>query len=244
MMNGPRSLRPRGGLRIPADRRRSGSGMGVSNSRTQASLWSTVCGYHEADLPKQRESACRMPAYRRFADPKAVRKASGCSTMALKHGEITEQILQSFYKVYHVLGHGFLEKVYENSLAVELRERGLSVQQQAPIRVLYKGRPVGEYFADLLVEETVIVEIKAAQALTNEHFAQLINYLKATGIEVGLLLNFGPRPEVRSKVFETAKEKESGEEARRGDPRASVRVRSPREIQDLGGEDGTDNADR
>ncbi len=164
--------------------------------------------------------------------------------MALKHGEITEQILQSFYKVYHVLGHGFLEKVYENSLAVELRERGLSVQQQAPIRVLYKGRPVGEYFADLLVEETVIVEIKAAQALTNEHFAQLINYLKATGIEVGLLLNFGPRPEVRSKVFETAKEKESGEEARRGDPRASVRVRSPREIQDLGGEDGTDNADR
>ncbi|MBC7093952.1 GxxExxY protein [Candidatus Bipolaricaulota bacterium] len=164
--------------------------------------------------------------------------------MALKHREITEQILQAFYKVYHVLGHGFLEKVYENSLAVELRERGLAVQQQAPIRVLYNEHPVGEYFADLVVEGSVIVEIKAAQALTDEHFAQLINYLKATGIEVGLLLNFGPKPEVKRKVFETAKKKASGEETRRGDPRTTVRVRSPRAIQDSGGEDGADNTDR
>ncbi len=164
------------------------------------------------------------------------------STMALKHREITEQIIQSFYRVYHVLGHGFLEKVYENSMAVELRERGLSVQQQAPIRVLYDGHIVGEYFADLLVDGSVIVEIKAAQNLTDEHFAQIINYLKATGIEVGLLLNFGPKPEVRRKVFETAKEKASGEEARRGDPRTAVRVRSPRAIQDSEGQDGADNA--
>jgi GxxExxY protein len=164
--------------------------------------------------------------------------------MALKHREITEQILQAFYKVYHVLGHGFLEKVYENSLAVELRERGLAVQQQAPIRVLYNGHPVGEYFADLLVEGGVIAEIKAAQALTDEHFAQLINCLKATGIEVGLLLNFGPKPEVKRKVFETAEKKASGEEARRGDPRTTVRVRSPRAVQDPGGEDGADDTDR
>ncbi|HAZ30493.1 TPA: GxxExxY protein [Candidatus Acetothermia bacterium] len=162
--------------------------------------------------------------------------------MELKHREITEQVVQAFYKVYQLLGHGFLEKVYENSLAIELRGRGLSVQQQAPISVLYDAQVVGEYFADLLVEGCVIVEIKAAQALTDEHFAQLINYLKATGTEVGLLLNFGPKPEIRRKVFETAKKKASGEEALRGDPRTAVRVRSPRAIRDSEGQDGADNA--
>jgi hypothetical protein len=107
--------------------------------------------------------------------------------------------------------------------------------------VLYNGHAVGEHFTDLLVGGSVIVEIKATEALADEHFAQLINYLKATGIEVGLILNFGPKPEVRRKVFEMA-EKRAGEQGCRGDPRASVRVRSPRAIQDSEGQDGADNA--
>jgi GxxExxY protein len=125
----------------------------------------------------------------------------------LKHGDITERIVQAFYHVYNVLGYGFLEKVYENALAIELRKRGLGVRQQAPIRVYYEGQQVGEYFADLLVEECVIVELKAAEALADEHHAQLLNYLKATDIEVGLLINFGPKPEVKRKIFETARKR-------------------------------------
>jgi GxxExxY protein len=123
----------------------------------------------------------------------------------LKHGDITERIVQAFYRVYNVLGHGFLEKVYENALSVELRKRGLRVQQQAPIKVYYEGEEVGDYFADLLVEDCVIVELKAAEALADEHHAQLINYLKATTIEVGLLVNFGPKPELKRKIFEEAR---------------------------------------
>jgi GxxExxY protein len=103
------------------------------------------------------------------------------------------------------LGHGFLEKVYENALVIELRRRGLKVSQQAVIKVRYAGQVVGDYYADLLVEDCIIVELKAAESLGDEHFAQLLNYLKATGIEVGLLLNFGSKPEVKRKVFETAK---------------------------------------
>ena len=123
-----------------------------------------------------------------------------------KYSDITEQIIKAFYKVYNTLGHGFLEKVYENALAIELRQQGLSVVQQAPIKVHYNGRLVGEYYADLLVEGKVIVELKTAEALTDEHHAQLLNYLKATEIEVGLILNFGPsEPEVRRKIFETAR---------------------------------------
>jgi GxxExxY protein len=122
----------------------------------------------------------------------------------LKHGDVTERIVQAFYKVYNVLGHGFLEKVYENAMAIELRKHGLLVDQQAPIKVYYEGEAVGDYYADLLVAGCVIVELKAGEALANEHHAQLINYLKATGIEVGLLVNFGPKPELKRKVFETA----------------------------------------
>lgn len=124
-----------------------------------------------------------------------------------KHGELTGQIIEAFYVVYGRLGHGFLEKVYENALALELRERGLRVKQQTPISVLYNGVVVGEYFADLLVEGCVIVEIKAVEKLCEEHLAQLLNYLKATEIEVGLLLNFGPKPETKRKIFETARHK-------------------------------------
>jgi GxxExxY protein len=121
--------------------------------------------------------------------------------LLLKYEEIKEGIVQSYFAVYNALGHGFLERVYENALAIELRERGLKVQQQAPIPVPYKSQLIGEYYPDLLVEECVIVELKAAESLRNEHFAQLVNYLRATHTEVGLLLNFGPKPEVRRKLF-------------------------------------------
>jgi len=94
------------------------------------------------------------------------------------------------FEVNKVLGYGFLEKVYEKALMIELSSRGLSVVNQVPLKVSYKEQVVGEYFADLLVEDRVIVEIKAVANLLNEHKAQLLNYLKATGIEVGLLVNF------------------------------------------------------
>src|SRR5262245_38227497 len=125
----------------------------------------------------------------------------------LKHGDVTERIVQAFYHVHNKLGHGFLEKVYENALGIELRRRGLDARQQFRIQVMYDGEPVGDYFADLFVQGCVIVELKAADALVDEHHAQLINYLKATEVEVGLLLNFGPKPDVKRKVFETARSK-------------------------------------
>ena len=122
--------------------------------------------------------------------------------MLVKHEELTEQIIKGFYTVYRALGYGFLEKVYENSLAIELRKMKLAVVQQAEIKVHYAGVVVGEYYADLLVADAVIVEIKAVRALLKEHEAQLLNYLKATPYEVGLLLNFGPKPEIKRKVYD------------------------------------------
>jgi GxxExxY protein len=128
--------------------------------------------------------------------------ASRQSPLPYKHSEITEKIIAAFYTVYNTLGYGFLEKVYENSLAIELRRMGLTVSQQPPIKVLYIGEIVGEYFADLVINDSVIVELKAMKALGDEHEAQLLNYLKATQYEVGLLLNFGPKPEVKRRSFE------------------------------------------
>jgi len=104
--------------------------------------------------------------------------------------DITYQIRGAVFEVNRVLGHGFLEKVYEKALMIELKNRGLSVGNQVPLKVNYKEEIVGEYFADLLVEGRVIVEIKAVRHLLKEHQAQLLNYLKATGIQVGLLVNF------------------------------------------------------
>jgi GxxExxY protein len=125
------------------------------------------------------------------------------SHLDLKHSDITSKILHAFFKrVYQDLGYGFLEKVYENAMALELQQMGLDVRQQARINVHYAGRVVGEYFADLLVEDAVIFEIKAARQTLKEHEAQLLNYLRATPYEVGLLLNFGPRPDFRRKVFD------------------------------------------
>jgi GxxExxY protein len=117
------------------------------------------------------------------------------------HSDLTELIIKSFYTVYNVLGYGFLEKVYENSLKLELIKCGLSVESQKNLKVTYLGHEVGDYYADLLVNDLVIVELKAAEALCEEHEAQLINYLKATDKEVGLLLNFGKHPEFKRKIF-------------------------------------------
>ncbi len=119
-----------------------------------------------------------------------------------KHSDITDLIINAFYKVHRKLGYGFSEKVYENSLAIELRKAGLQVAQQAEIEVFYDGATVGTYFADVIVNGVVMLELKAAKQLADEHEAQLLNYLKATQIEVGLLLNFGPTAELKRKVFD------------------------------------------
>ncbi|MBJ7879747.1 GxxExxY protein [Gelidibacter salicanalis] len=118
-----------------------------------------------------------------------------------KHSETTDLILKCFYTVYNQLGYGFLEKVYEKAMFIELRSLGLSVERQKQINVLYKQQIVGEYYADLIVSEAVIIEIKAAESLCEAHEFQLINYLKATEIEVGLLLNFGKTPQIKRKIF-------------------------------------------
>ena len=125
--------------------------------------------------------------------------------MGLKHADITELIIQAFYTVYNTLGYGFLEKVYVNALAIELRRLGLEVVQEMRIAVYYGGEMIGEYFADLVVAGVVIVEVKAAKALLEEHEAQLLNYLKATPYEVGLVLNFGPKPEFKRKAFDNSR---------------------------------------
>ena len=119
-----------------------------------------------------------------------------------KHKDLTEKIIKIFYKVYNKLGYGFLEKVYENAMVIELNKDGIPVIPQSPIKVLYDDEVIGEYFADLLVAEKVTVEIKAAKNLIVDHEAQLLNYLKATDIEVGLLLNFGPNPQIKRKAFD------------------------------------------
>lgn len=118
-----------------------------------------------------------------------------------KHSDITDKIIKCFYKVYNTLGYGFLEKVYENAMFLELKNLDLFVEKQKQIIVYYENEKVGEYFADLIVSESVIIELKAAESLCEEHEFQLINYLKATEIEVGLLLNFGKYPELKRKVF-------------------------------------------
>ncbi len=115
------------------------------------------------------------------------------------HGETTEAVLGEFFRVYNTLGYGFLEKVYENALAHALRQTELQVETQFPISVYFDGQVVGEYFADILVNRSVIIEIKTADKLIEAHEAQLLNYLKATEIEVGLLLNFGPTPDSNAK---------------------------------------------
>jgi len=118
-----------------------------------------------------------------------------------KHSEITGKILKAFFKVYNILGYGFLEKVYENAMLIELRKTGLRCSNQLPIQVFYDDQVVGDYTADILVEELVIVELKAIEKLAPIHETILVNYLKGTELEVGLLLNFGPKPEYKRRVL-------------------------------------------
>ena len=111
----------------------------------------------------------------------------------MKQEGLTYKIRGAIFEVNHVLGHGFLEKIYENALLIELKSRGLKADKQVPIKVSYKDNLVGEYFADIFVENQVIIELKTVEKLTNNHEAQLLNYLKATGIKVGILVNFKQR---------------------------------------------------
>jgi len=119
-----------------------------------------------------------------------------------KHNELTEKIIEAFYCVYNKLGFGFLENVYQNALCFELQKRAFDVEPQKNIDVYYETQVVGKYKADLIVNDLIVLELKAVDCLSPEHELQLINYLKATDKEVGLLLNFGVKPEVRRKAFD------------------------------------------
>jgi GxxExxY protein len=124
-----------------------------------------------------------------------------------RHQELTQKIIKAAHNVHNELGHGFLERVYHNAMVLELRKMGLDVASEKPISVYYDGQTIGEYFADIVVADKVILEIKAVQAVNPAHEAQLVNYLKATSIDVGLLLNFGGSLEVKRKIFKTARQR-------------------------------------
>ena len=117
------------------------------------------------------------------------------------HSDLSDKILKAFFKVYNNLGFGFLEKVYENAMMIELDKMELDCEQQQHINVYYDNQKVGDYFADIIVEDKIIIELKAAETLIDRHEAQLVNYLRATEIEVGLLLNFGKKPQHKRRVL-------------------------------------------
>jgi GxxExxY protein len=121
--------------------------------------------------------------------------------MEYLHSDITSEVLSAFYDVYNELGYGFLEKVYQNALFNELTQRGIHCQKEYPISVYYKGICVGDYYADIMIENKIILELKAVKSILPEHLAQLNNYLRATDAEVGLLLNFGLEPQKKRIVF-------------------------------------------
>lgn len=133
-----------------------------------------------------------------------------------KHKDITDKIIRVFYEVYNELGHGFIESVYERSLEIALNSLDLKVCRQIQIPVWFRGKPVGDFTADMLIENSVLLELKAARALDTSHQAQLLNYLRATEIEVGLLLNFGLKPEFKRLIFDNPRK------AIRGNPRISL----------------------
>src|SRR6476661_9909430 len=120
----------------------------------------------------------------------------------LKHKELTRKIIGVFYEVYNELGHGFLESVYQDSMVIALNARGVHACTPIDIPVWFRGTKVGKFEGDVLVENSVLLELKAARALDSAHEAQLLNYLRATDIEVGLLLNFGLRPEFKRLLFD------------------------------------------
>ncbi|HSW11762.1 MAG TPA: GxxExxY protein [Solimonas sp.] len=119
----------------------------------------------------------------------------------LVHREITEKVIKAFFDVHRELGHGFLESIYENALALVLQSEGLLVERQKPVTVSFRGQEIGEFRLDLVVGGFVVVEVKAVSTLNKAHEAQLLNYLKATGLHVGLVLNFGPKAEFSRRVL-------------------------------------------
>lgn len=133
------------------------------------------------------------------------------SADSLKHAALTEKIIKVFYQVYNELGFGFLESVCENALAIGLIEAGIRVGQQVRIPVYFRGQQVGDFRCDLMVEDKVILEIKAVKAIIPEHHAQALNYLRATEVEVALILNFGEKPDFKRLVFENARKKLPGD---------------------------------
>ena len=133
------------------------------------------------------------------------------SQECLRHAQVTHGIIGAFYDVYNDLGPGFLESVYERAMKIALEERGLRVNRQCPIEVRYRGYPVGHFRADLVVEATVLVELKASDRIHPRHVAQVINALKATRFEVGLLLNFGPKAERKRIILTNDQKTRSGQ---------------------------------
>ena len=129
------------------------------------------------------------------------------------HKELTEKIIGAAFKVHNTLGSGFVEKVYENALVVELKEQGIDARVQKPVRVTYQGENVGEFLTDMVVEDKVLVEVKAVRSITREFEAKLINYLKATGIEVGLLINFSISVQIKRKVYSKASANKSASQS-------------------------------
>ncbi len=123
----------------------------------------------------------------------------------LKHWELTERIIGVFFDVYNELGHGFLESVYEEAMAIALAQKGMALGRQISLQVAFRGTVVGDFKADMLVENAVLLELKAARGIDPAHESQLLNYLRATEVEVGLLLNFGPRPQFKRLAFENSR---------------------------------------
>src|SRR5713226_923608 len=128
-------------------------------------------------------------------------------TRGLKHKDLTETIIGVFFEVYNELGHGFLESVYEKALQVALTAKGLDVRRQIEVPVWFRGNKVGDFAADMLVERCVLLELKAARTLDSSHEAQLLNYLRATEIEVGLLFNFGIKPEFKRLAYDNSRKR-------------------------------------
>lgn len=146
------------------------------------------------------------------------------SDSSLKYSDLTDKIIGVFYDVYNELGYGFLESVYQQSLVIALRQAGLKVQCQAPLAVWLRGQKVRDYKADLIVQNCILLELNCAKTLDSAHEAQLLHYLKSTEVEIGLLLNFGIRPQFRRLLFDNERKKI------RENPCKSVAENSPKTV--------------
>ena len=133
------------------------------------------------------------------------------SVPKMKHKDITAKIIECAYKVGNTLGYGFLENVYQNALMIELQKNGLTAQKELPLKVYYDDQIVGDYVADIIVAGKIVLELKSVKELHPAHEAQLINYLKATGIEIGLLINFAEKVEIKRRVLSAQLPKDRSE---------------------------------